>query len=94
MFVTPYDEIEEARKEVLGKIACLCVGMADTNEHTLIAMEGTSLLVLVNTHQVEPVRLLLTRLEELHFAIAECSKKPFISDITQSIQSQLCPSFL
>ena len=30
MFVTPYDEIEEAGKEVLRKIACVRVGMTDT----------------------------------------------------------------
>jgi len=53
-----------------------------------------NLLVLMHTHQVEPVVLLLTRLEELDFAIPKSAEKSFVSHIAHSVQCKLSASLL
>ncbi len=60
------------------------------SERAIIA----DLLVLVNAHDVEPVRFLGSRLEELHLAITESSEQPLVSNIAHSIERELGLSLL
>ena len=45
-------------------------------------------------HNVEPFVLLCSRLEEFHIAISPGVKQPFVANITQAIQCELCAAFL
>ena len=52
------------------------------------------LLVLVYTHEIEPIVLLHTWLKEFDLAISKSPKQSLIPDITHAVQSKLCISFL
>lgn len=52
------------------------------------------LLVLVNAHDVEPVRFLGSRLKELHLAIPESSEQPLVPNVAHSIERELGLSLL
>jgi len=52
------------------------------------------LLILVNAHDVEPVRFLGSRLEDLHIAVPESSEQPLISHVAHSIERELGLSLL
>lgn len=43
-------------------------------------------LVLVHTHQIEPILLLSARLKEFDLAIPEGAEKALVSDVTHAIQ--------
>ncbi len=46
------------------------------------------LLVLVDTHEVEPILLLCTRLVKLNLAVSEGSEQTFVSNVAHAIQSK------
>ena len=48
----------------------------------------------MDTHEIEPVRLLLRRLEELHFAITKRPEETLVTHIAHSVHSELCAPFL
>jgi hypothetical protein len=48
----------------------------------------------MNTHEIEPITLLRTRLEELDLAIPEGPEKAFITNVAHTIQSKLGATFL
>lgn len=52
------------------------------------------LLILMNTHKIEPITLLCTRLEELDLAVSESPEKAFITNVAHTIQSKLGATFL
>lgn len=52
------------------------------------------LLVLVNAHNVEPVRFLGSGLEELHSAVPESSEQPLIPHVAHAIERELGLSLL
>ena len=48
----------------------------------------------MDAHKVEPFRLLLRRLEELDFAITECSEEALVAHVTHSVHGELGASLL
>ena len=52
-------------------------------------MGNMVVLILMNTHKIEPVILLCTWLEEFDFSICKCSEKTLIPDIAHAIESEL-----
>lgn len=52
------------------------------------------ILILVYTHEIEPVLLLHARLKEFDFPISESPKQSLVSDVAHAIESKLCVSLL
>ena len=48
----------------------------------------------MDTHQVEPVGLLLRRLEELYVPIPKCPKETFVPHVAHTIQGELSTPLL
>jgi hypothetical protein len=69
MFVTPHHEIQQIGEEVLWEVVRVTVGV----------------VVLMDSHQVEPIFLLHTGFEEFDIVISKGSEEAFISNITQPI---------
>ena len=46
---------------------------------------GRNILILVHTHEIEPIVFLGSRLVKLDFTISECSKQTLISNIAHAI---------
>ena len=53
-----------------------------------------NLLVLMDTHEVEPVVLLPAGLEEFDFVVTKCPEQSLISNIAHTIQSKFGLAFL
>jgi hypothetical protein len=58
MFVSPDDEVHEFGKEIFREVSGLAIGM----------------MILVDSHDIEPVFLLHAGFEELDIAFSECSE--------------------
>ena len=56
--------------------------------------ERQDLLILVNTHEIEPIMFLCAWLVELGISILEGPVEPFIPHIAHAIKGQLGVSFL
>ena len=57
-------------------------------------MVGLGLLVLMYTHQVEPLVLLDLGAKKLDFAVAEGAEEALVTDVGETIESELGASFL
>lgn len=96
VLVSPYDKVQEFGKEIFRKVASLgiCMTIALLDLKSCCTKLESNALILVNTHQVEPILLLSSRLEELYFTITKCSKQSLIPHITHTVKSQFGLTFL
>jgi hypothetical protein len=94
VLMTPDNQIEEFWKEIFREKACFGVGVAMQWLIMAKCERRGNVLILVYAHQVEPLVFLRTRLEELDFSISKRSKQSFVTDVTQTIQSEFGPAFL
>ncbi len=52
------------------------------------------LLVLMHSHEIEPVALLRVWSKEFDFSISKCSKHSLVSDIAHAVKRELGAAFL
>ena len=95
MLMSPYDKIQELREEVFWQISSLCIRMA-----RVLLVQGSlnsdvgNTLILVDTHEVEPVLLLHPGLVKFDFPISEGPKQALVPNVAHAIQCELRISFL
>lgn len=74
MLVTPYDKVQELCQEFFRKVSLFGICVTKNSLRWCSrswAWEG-DILVLMNTHEVEPILLLHSWSEELDFLISKC----------------------